>query len=438
MQAGIRRVKRFSLPIQIYILLVIASGGAVLLVALPGQIEQSQLVLFGTLAGSGIIAGIHPLPLVGRHATIDLTGAILLMAVFLGDARLAMVLAATVSIVSGLALRRRRLWNTLFNAGTEVLGIGLASALYHGIVPSGELPLDSLPTLAALLLSGGAYWLTNSALVTVLVSARHSQPFAEVYVENWREFYLQCFLLTLLAILGSAAWHQGPAYALMLFVPAVAVYQVLSITKLKQEQVIHATETIAEVLDRRDALTFQHSRRVAEHAVKLSRDLGLSETDVEVLRRAALIHDIGKLGVDDPAEELSPGRPDVTAYQFYSLKQHALLGAMIAREIPAFEEAEEPIRYHHDWYDGTHVSRPHQGEGVPLGARIIAVADSYDRLCMANGEATLACDPLAMAELRTMGGRQLDPGLLARFLRLLDGEQAAQAAIRAPSPVPTS
>jgi len=418
-------MRRFSRPIQVYILMVIASGGGVLLVGMPQRVEGPDLILLVALAIGGILAGLRPLPLVGRHAVIDLTGGILLMAVLLASPSIACLLAAVVSVVSGLVLRRR-LWNLLFNAGAEVLGIGTAGVLYHGIADPATLPLDGWVNAGALILSAGSYWVVESALVTVLVAARNREPFLQTYIKNWQEVYVQCALLALLAVLGTAAWREGAVYASLLLVPAVAVYQLMSITKLKQEQVIHAIEIIAEVQDRRNPFTFQHSHRVAEHVVRIAKQIGLRSNDVEVLRRAALIHDIGKLGLEDPAEEIPASKEDITDYQFYSLKQHAQLGAMIAREIPAFEEAEEPIRYHHDWYDGSRVSKEHAGEEIPLGARIIAVADSYDSLCMANGEATLTYDAKAVEQLRTMGGKRLDPELLARFLDLLEAEQAVR------------
>ncbi|MHB0869874.1 MAG: HD-GYP domain-containing protein [Chloroflexota bacterium] len=418
-------MRRFPPLIQAYILVIIVTGGVVLLLGLPSQVDRSELILFITLVAGGVLAGLHPLPLVGRHAIIDLTGGILLMAVLLASPSMACLLAAVVSVASGLVLRRR-LWNVLFNAGAEVLGIGLAGALYHGVANPASLPLDCWINAVALFLASASYWLVESALVTVLVAARNREPFLQTYAKNWQEVYVQCTLLALLAVLGTAAWHQGVVYAFLLLVPAVAVYQLMSITKLKQEQVIHAIEIIAEVLDRKNPFTFQHSHRVAEHTVRIARQIGLRPTDAEVLRRAALIHDIGKLGMDDPSGEIPANREELSEYQFYSLKQHAHLGAMIAREIPAFEEAEEPIRYHHDWYDGSHVSREHSGEEIPLGARIIAVADAYDLLCMANGEASLTYDPKAVEQLRTMGGQRLDPELLGRFLEMLESEQAVR------------
>ncbi len=415
-------MSRFPRHIQAYIALVIVAGAVVLIGAFPSQLGNSQLALLAVLVVSGTLAGMYALPMVYGRLRIDLSGAVLLMAVFLDDSSLAIVVAALASILAGVLLRRRRAWNILFNAGTEVLGIGLASAFYRACADTSLLPLDGWPNVVGLLLSASSYWAVNSALVTVLVAARNGEPFLRNYIRNWSEFYVQCILLTLIAVLGSAAWHQGPAYALLLFVPIVAVYQLLSLSHLKQEQVIHAAEIIAEMLDRRNPFTFQHSRRVADNAVKIARHLGLTVSDTEVLHRAALIHDIGKLGVDDPAQALHPAKADITDYQFYSLKQHAQLGAMIAREIPAFEEAEEPIRYHHDWYDGSHVSKAHSGDQIPLGARIIAVADSYDLLCMSNGEASLAFDPKAVQAMCTMSGRQLDPAIIAAFLAVLKAE----------------
>lgn len=417
-------MSRFPRAVQAYIAAVIASGAVALLVTVPQRFDAPDLVLFATLAVAGVLAGTHPLPLAHRHGMISLTGGVLLMSVFLTSLPVACLLAAVVAILTGL-IRRRRPWNTLFMSGVNVLSVGLAAALYRGVAHSALLPMDDWANVLGLYLAASSYWLSISAMVTVLVAARNSEPFLRTLANNWREVYLQCILLTLLAVLGAAAWRQGAVYASLLLVPAVALYQLLSMNRLKQEQVIHAIETIAEVLDRRNPFTFQHSSRVAEHAVRMARQLGLSELDLETLRRAALIHDMGKLGVDDPQYELPPTRAELTDYQFYSLKQHAQLGAMIAREIPAFEDAEEPIRYHHDWYDGSHVSRAHSGSEIPLGARIIAVADSYDQLCMANGEASLAFDPIAAEQLRGMRGRQLDPELVTRFVAIVEAEQAA-------------
>jgi putative nucleotidyltransferase with HDIG domain len=422
-------LRRFPRIIQLYILSVIAGGGVALVVGLPGQIERAELILLATLGISGVVAGMNRLPLMGRHGTIDLTGGILLMAVFLTDPSLACLLAALVTVLSGL-LTKRRIWNLLFNAGAEVLGIGLAGFLYHGLANPDLLPLDSWTNTQALFIAASAYWLVESAVVTVLVAARNGDPFLQTYIRNWQEVYIQCILLALLAVLGTAAWRQGMVYAFLLLVPAVAVYQMLSITRLKQEQVIKAIEIIAEVLDRRNPFTFQHSQRVAEHVVRMARRLGLTVNDVEALRRAALIHDIGKLGVEDPSKELAPNS-NLTDYQFYSLKQHAHMGAMIAREIPAFEEAEESIRYHHDWYNGRHVSREHTGETIPLGARILAVADCYDCFCMANGEATLSYDPKAIEQIGDLSGNQLDPALLSLFISILEAERAASDRVAA-------
>lgn len=418
-------MRDFPFRVQIHILAVIAGGILVLLLTFPWRLEPSSLTLLATLAISGILAGIYELPMVYSHSRINLTGAVLLMAVFLASPPQVCLLAAVISMVYGLVLRRR-LWNIFFSVGSNVLSTGLAATLYSEVADRSLLPLDSWGNIAALYLSASSYWLISSALITVAVAARYGEPFLRTYVANWREVYVQCILMTLLAVLGAAAWHQGALYAFLLLVPAVAVYQLLSLTRLKQQQVIHAIEIIAEVLDRRNPFTFQHSQRVADYVVRIARELRLAPADVEVLRRAALIHDIGKLGGDDPSTELLSCRGDPTDYQFYSLKQHAQMGALIAREIPAFEEAEQPIRYHHDWYDGSRVSKAHSGEEIPLGARILTVADTYDCLCMANGEAALPYDPIAVEQLSMMGGSRLDPSILDAFISLLKVQQAAR------------
>lgn len=420
-------MNRFPRHIQVYIVAVIAASTAVLIAGLPQRFDGPEILLLVTLVLSGTLAGVYPLPLIHRHGMIDLTGGILLMAIFLGSPGQAVLLAAIIAVLSGF-MRHRRLWNVLFMAGVNIISVGFAATLYQEAANPALLPMDSWKNALGLGLAASSYWLAISVLVTVLVAARNDSSFARTFVNNWKDVYLQCVLLTLLAVLGTAAWRQGPVYAFLLLVPAVAIYQLLSTNRIRHQQAIHAIEIIAEVLDRRVPFAFDHSHRVAQHATSIARTLGLGDQDVEALRRAALIHDIGKLGTEDPADDLPATWQAMTAYQFYSLKQHAQLGAMIAREIPAFEEAEDMIRYHHDWYDGSHTSRDHAGDGIPLGARIIAVAESYDGLCMANGEVNLAYDSIAANRLRLMAGKQLDPDLTRRFLAILESSRLKQSA----------
>lgn len=138
--------------------------------------------------------------------------------------------------------------------------------------------------------------------------------------------------------------------------------------------------TLAVALDARDPYTAGHSLRVAEYAVEIGRLAGLPEEDIDDLRKSALLHDIGKIGIRD-AVLLKEGR--LTDEEWKQIKEHPVLGETILKQIePA--DAMAPflagVRSHHERYDGGGYPDGLQGEGIPLFGRIIAVADAFDAM----------------------------------------------------------
>lgn len=138
--------------------------------------------------------------------------------------------------------------------------------------------------------------------------------------------------------------------------------------------------TLAAALDARDAYTAGHSLRVAEYSVLIGRKGGLNETDIDLLRKTALLHDIGKIGVPD-AVLLKDGK--LTDEEFDLLKMHPVMGESILRQVePAYAMAPclPGVRSHHERYDGKGYPDQLVGEDIPLFGRIIAVADAYDAM----------------------------------------------------------
>ncbi|WP_025682569.1 HD-GYP domain-containing protein [Paenibacillus maysiensis] len=138
--------------------------------------------------------------------------------------------------------------------------------------------------------------------------------------------------------------------------------------------------TLAAALDARDAYTAGHSLRVAEYSVIIGRRGGLNETDLDLLRKTALLHDIGKIGVAD-AVLFKDGK--LTDEEFDQIKMHPVMGESILRQVePAYAMAPylPGVRSHHERYDGKGYPDQLRGEDIPLFGRIIAVADAYDAM----------------------------------------------------------
>jgi putative two-component system response regulator len=164
----------------------------------------------------------------------------------------------------------------------------------------------------------------------------------------------------------------------------------------------------------RDDETHEHAQRVGRTAALLGAELGLPEDEVDLIRRSAPLHDIGKLGVPD-AILLKPGR--LTADEFELIKGHTLIGGRIlAHSVSAVLQAGEVIACtHHERWDGSGYPAGLAGEEIPLHGRLVALADVFDALTHERPYKPAWPVERAVEEIRQVGGQQFDPDLVRAF-----------------------
>lgn len=187
---------------------------------------------------------------------------------------------------------------------------------------------------------------------------------------------------------------------------------------LKQVQIGNETIiAIAKTVDAKDSLTSRHSQRVSEYSALLAKELGFSDEEIENLRKAALMHDIGKIGIPDSILN-KPGR--LTDEEYAIMKTHVTKGAEILKDFTLIEHVVEGAKYHHEKYDGTGYPEGLKGEEIPLYGRIIAVADAFDAMT-ANRVYRKKLDfEKVLSELRRCRGTQFDPEFIDAFLKVID------------------
>jgi HD-GYP domain-containing protein (c-di-GMP phosphodiesterase class II) len=180
-------------------------------------------------------------------------------------------------------------------------------------------------------------------------------------------------------------------------------------------------ERLADALEAQDMYLAGHSRRVARHATMLGRRMGLDRHEVAKLRAAAAIHDVGKLHV--PPEILAkPGR--LTPEEFDVIKRHSEDGALIVAPL-GDAQLTAIVMHHHERIDGKGYPTGLSGEHIPMGARIVAVADTFDAITSARPYRAAACHREAIEELRRCAGTQLDPVAVQTFVRCYAGRRQA-------------
>jgi putative two-component system response regulator len=185
-----------------------------------------------------------------------------------------------------------------------------------------------------------------------------------------------------------------------------------------------AIEALVTALEAKDKYTGGHSRRVTEIALALGDELGLSAKDMEDLRWGSLLHDIGKIAIQQVIQN-KLGR--LTPEEYEHIMTHAHIGAEIVQPV-VNGKISEMIEHHHDHYDGSGLHQIIAGNDIPLGARIIAVADAFDAMISDRPYRSAMSVTEAIDEIKSGAGTQFDPAVVNAFLKT-----AEMAAIRAQS-----
>jgi putative two-component system response regulator len=178
---------------------------------------------------------------------------------------------------------------------------------------------------------------------------------------------------------------------------------------------LNAVTALAYALEAKDKYTSGHSQRVAETSVAIATELGMPQDSIEKIRLAGLIHDIGKIGVRESVLNKPSG---LTEEEFQHVKYHPEIGEHILTPIVEDEEVLKMVRHHHEHYDGTGFPDGLSGEQIPLGARILALADSYDAMTSERPYREAVGVRTACAEIERSKGTQFDPEVADAFLRI--------------------
>ena len=179
---------------------------------------------------------------------------------------------------------------------------------------------------------------------------------------------------------------------------------------------LQVLRTLSTTIETKDEYTRGHSHRVGEYAALIARELGWSQEEIINLKNTADLHDIGKIGVPDTILN-KPTK--LTEDEYIIIKDHTVIGAEILKNITLIPHAAEVARSHHERYDGTGYPDGLKGEDIPLYARVIAVADSYDAMSSRRIYRSALSRQEICEEIRSNQGKQFDPVIAEVFLRLL-------------------
>lgn len=178
---------------------------------------------------------------------------------------------------------------------------------------------------------------------------------------------------------------------------------------------LETIRSLAAAIDAKDSYTHGHSRRVTDLSVGIALEMNLPRTEVDTIRHASLLHDVGKIGISEQIL-LKPGR--LTDDEFETIKSHPHIGAGILNSIEFLKNVCEIIKHHHERFDGRGYPNNLSGDEIPLGSRIICVADSFDAITSCRPYRKPLTFDEATEEVVRCAGSQFDPLVVDAFVRL--------------------
>jgi len=193
--------------------------------------------------------------------------------------------------------------------------------------------------------------------------------------------------------------------------------QFVDLSRQMRATYLEYTNALVKAVDAKDPYTKQHSQNVSVISVEIAKSLNLNENDIEVIKYAALLHDIGKIAV---SEAILTKNDRLTKDEYEILKKHPIIGANILKDIKFLEKEIPIILHHHERFDGNGYPYGLKGREIPLGARIIAIADAFDAMISGRGYKKSISLEDTLKEIKMASGTQFAPEIVNKFIEVLE------------------
>lgn len=379
-----------------------------------------HLLIFGVL---GIASESLPVALPkGGYVTVSYSIFLSSLILFpLGVTLTAMALSGL--IIFGNVALEQPAWKRVFNASQYVLSIAAAHAVMSFIKPS-SFQFD-LKSLMLYLIVASVFLVINITIVSIALGMMFDKSPWSIWLSNIRWAVPNFLALVLLGFLLALIYNNyGPMGLLLLFIPLLVSRHAFQLYVDMKENYLNTVEALVQALEAKDTYTSGHSARVGKLAVAIAEAIKMSEDKIESLKYAAVLHDVGKIGV---SETILNKEGELQESEWESIRSHPVIGQTIIKGIKFLFDIGEVVRHHHERYDGQGYPDGIKGEEIPLESRIIAVADTYDAITSDRSYRKGKTHDEAIEELKRVAGSQLDPELVIIFCKVVTSEMTVRS-----------
>jgi len=406
------------LKLKIYICAIIASAIALFIYLMPSFPLLSNIwPVFIFFLAISTFAEFIPVDLpVSGAVSIGFPVDFVLILVY-GPA-LAMLITALGALIGEIIEKERRSWyKIIFNASQFALSAGIAGIVYQelgGVIGTTNLTGYIIPALICAL----TYYFINSSLFVMVIHLAEGISLWSIWKTKLKGIITTYIALAPIGFIMAMVYVTIGIWGIILFFfPLILARRSFELYTKMRKVYLETIRALAAAIDAKDPYTKGHSERVAEASIAIAQELNLSDQDIENIEYTALLHDIGKIGIKD---KILSKKSSLTDQEFDKIKEHTIMGAKIIEPVDFLKNSYKAIYHHHERYNGKGYPDGIKSEGIPILARIIAVADAYDAMGSDRPYRKKLNKDKILKELKDQSGKQFDPEAVKALISVLD------------------
>lgn len=314
---------------------------------------------------------------------------------------------------------RRPLVKTAFNASMNLLTVAVSGSvlvILGGTADILQADQVKLLGLIAICLTSIVYYCVHVPLYAVFFAYLNGRRVEYTFRVNYRTSVIPEMVSIFIGVIAGFLWRYSPTLILLIAMPVIITHVSFQSIRRLEGETIEAVKALADSIDVRDPYTAQHSVRVAALAFRLAEALALPDDMAEQINLAAQVHDLGKMTV--PVEILGK-QTALTPEERAIMEQHPVTGATVLSRYKGFGSSIPIVLHHHEHWDGHGYPDGLVGSDIPLGAQIIALADTFDAMTSDRPYRKGMAPTKALNIIKTEEGAQFDPILTLRFVQML-------------------
>ena len=332
----------------------------------------------------------------------------------------AMLTSSLAALIGEMIERKISWYKIIFNASQYAVTTGIAGIVYQkagGIVGAEDILEYILPAFICAL----TYCVVNIILFAIVVLFSQHKGIKTIWRMSIKEMIPSYIAEAPMGFLMAIVYMEvGIIGILLFFFPLLLARRSFELYTKMRKVYLDTIRALAAAIDAKDPYTKGHSERVSKNAVALAQEMNLPDREIENIEYSALLHDVGKIGIED---SILGKKDKLNDQEFKKIKEHTIMGANIIEPVDFLKNSYKAIYHHHERYNGNGYPDGIKEEEIPLSAKIIAVADSYDAMGSDRPYRKKLSKDKIIKEIKEQSGKQFDPNVVKAFLAIFEREK---------------